>query len=154
MYENVAGLEATVAYLETIGESLLDAASEDRSRRAKLACAMGAIRAYEQSLSRAMLAVLRDCGAQVYGVSDPNAVRERVPTFCFNVQGIAPSRVTEVMQRAEIGIRDGHMYAPRLMQRLGLSMDSGAVRASLVHYNTVAEVERFGNCLRDLAARA
>jgi selenocysteine lyase/cysteine desulfurase len=33
-------------------------------------------------------------------------------------------------------------------------MDSGAVRASLVHYNTVAEVERFGNCLRDLAARA
>lgn len=153
IYENVAGLEATVAYLETLGESLLDAGSPDRSRRAKLACAMEAIRKYEQSLSLAMLAALRNCGAHVYGVSDSNAVRERVPTFCFNLQGIAPSRVTEVMQRAEIGIRDGHMYAPRLMQRLGLSMDTGAVRASLVHYNTLAEIERFAHVLRNLSAR-
>jgi len=44
-------------------------------------------------------------------------------------------------------VRDGHMYSPRLMQRLGLSKESGAVRASLVHYNTLDEVRRFGNAL-------
>jgi selenocysteine lyase/cysteine desulfurase len=58
------------------------------------------------------------------------------------------------MAEAEIGIRDGHMYAPRLMDRLGLSMDKGAVRASLVHYNTVAEIECFGEVLRRVSRTA
>jgi selenocysteine lyase/cysteine desulfurase len=62
--------------------------------------------------------------------------------------------VTEAMARAGIGIRDGHMYSPRLMHRLGLSNDSGAVRASLVHYNTINEIQKFENVLRDLAHRA
>jgi selenocysteine lyase/cysteine desulfurase len=44
------------------------------------------------------------------------------------------------------------MYAPRLIERLGLSLDKGAVRASLVHYNTVAEVDRFAEVLNDLSA--
>jgi selenocysteine lyase/cysteine desulfurase len=54
------------------------------------------------------------------------------------------------MAEAGFGIRDGHMYAPRLMDRLGLALDSGAVRVSLVHYNTVDEIERFGNALRKI----
>jgi selenocysteine lyase/cysteine desulfurase len=55
------------------------------------------------------------------------------------------------MADAGIGIRDGHMYSPRLMRRLGLSQETGAVRASLVHYNTVHEIQKFGSVLRDLA---
>jgi selenocysteine lyase/cysteine desulfurase len=42
------------------------------------------------------------------------------------------------------------MYSPRLMKRLGLSQESGAVRASLVHYNTMEEVHRFGRALAEL----
>ena len=152
IYENVAGLEAAVTYLETLGEGVLGGSAEKHgSRRAKLAYALSAIRQYEQSLSLAMLAALRAADAHVYGVIDPAAVAGRVPTFCFNLKGIAPARITDFMQRAGIGIRDGHLYAPRLMQRLGLRMDSGAVRVSLVHYNTLAEVERFANVLLELA---
>ena len=58
------------------------------------------------------------------------------------------------MGRAQIGIRDGHMYAPRLMGRLGLSMDRGAIRVSLVHYNTKAEIERFAEALPGVLAQA
>jgi selenocysteine lyase/cysteine desulfurase len=54
------------------------------------------------------------------------------------------------MARAGIGIRDGHLYCPRLMKRLGLTLESGAVRVSLVHYNTLAEIHRFGNVLSGL----
>jgi selenocysteine lyase/cysteine desulfurase len=54
------------------------------------------------------------------------------------------------MARAGIGIRDGHMYSPRLMQRLGLPLASGTIRASLVHYNTAAEIHRFGDVLSGL----
>ena len=35
------------------------------------------------------------------------------------------------------------------MQRLGLPLDSGTIRVSLVHYNTVAEIHRFGDVLFD-----
>jgi selenocysteine lyase/cysteine desulfurase len=42
------------------------------------------------------------------------------------------------------------MYAPRLMARLGLAMDRGAVRVSLVHYNTVDEIDRFGEALLEI----
>jgi selenocysteine lyase/cysteine desulfurase len=62
--------------------------------------------------------------------------------------------IVEQMSERGIGIRDGHMYAPRLMARLNLSMDSGAVRASLVHYNTLGEVEHFGAALKAIVQAA
>ena len=42
------------------------------------------------------------------------------------------------------------MYAPRLMKRLGVSLETGVNRASLVHYNTVQEIHEFGKALRDM----
>jgi len=39
------------------------------------------------------------------------------------------------------------------MKRLGLKLETGAVRLSLVHYNTVEEVHRFGNALLELNRR-
>jgi selenocysteine lyase/cysteine desulfurase len=64
--------------------------------------------------------------------------------------GVLPQDVTEAAARAGIGIRDGHMYSPRLMKRLGLAKETGAVRVSLVHYNTAAEIHRLGEVLGDL----
>jgi selenocysteine lyase/cysteine desulfurase len=43
------------------------------------------------------------------------------------------------------------MYSPRLMRRLGISEERGAVRASLVHYNTLAEVQTFAGALAEIA---
>jgi selenocysteine lyase/cysteine desulfurase len=54
------------------------------------------------------------------------------------------------MSNRGIGIRDGHMYAPRLMKHLGRSLDTGVVRASILHYNTIEEIHEFGKGLRDL----
>jgi selenocysteine lyase/cysteine desulfurase len=111
---------------------------------------MNGIRAYEQGLSLELLRVLREAGASIYGVSDAAQLAQRVPTVCFTLPGIAPAAVSEAAARAGIGIRDGHMYTPRLMKRLGLAVESGAVRASLVHYNTPAEIHRFGEVLERL----
>jgi selenocysteine lyase/cysteine desulfurase len=59
--------------------------------------------------------------------------------------------VTEELANKNVAVRDGHMYTPRLMKRLGLTKESGAVRASLVHYNTLDEVRRFGSALAGIA---
>ncbi len=154
IYENVAGMDAAVRYLETLGRRM--AANGEtatlESRRAALQRAFVKIRAYEESLSMEMLQVLGDCGAVVYGVSDKRRIGQRVPTLCFNLPNISPARVSEELARQNIGIRDGHMYSPRLMKRLGLAPESGAVRASLVHYNAVEEVRSFGRALAELTS--
>jgi cysteine desulfurase family protein (TIGR01976 family) len=152
IYENVAGMEAAVTYLETLGNSLAEAkgSAEPASRRALIVHAMAAIREYEATLSGEVLEVLQAAGAIIYGVDDPARVAERVPTFCFTLPNILPATVTETMSVRGIGIRDGHMYAPRLMKHLGRNLDTGVNRASILHYNTVEEIHEFGKVLRDI----
>jgi len=154
VYENVAGMDAAISYLASLGEVREGKSTSLSSRRGNITRAMKVIRQYEEMLSLEMLRVLNEGGATVYGISAKERVGERVPTLCFNLPGVAPADVTETMSRANIGIRDGHLYSPRLMKRLGLSIETGAVRASLVHYNTIEEIHRFGNVLLDLSKHA
>jgi cysteine desulfurase family protein (TIGR01976 family) len=145
VYENVAGMNAAIAYLESLGSG--------PSRRAALVKGMEAIRRYEASLSMALLNELASIpGVAVYGVRDPAEVAHRVPTVCFNLRGVLPATVCERLAAEGIGVRDGHMYAPRLMDRLSLSRDTGAVRVSLVHYNTHEEIQRFAAAVRKIAS--
>jgi cysteine desulfurase family protein (TIGR01976 family) len=147
IYENVAGMDAAVRYLEELGRLIQPAAT---SRRAALVAATEAIRSYETQLSRAMLDVLAQANATVYGITAKEHISHRTPTLCFNLPDISPTKVTEELAKQNIGVRDGHMYSPRLMKRLGLTKESGAVRASLVHYNTLEEVHTFGSALAEM----
>jgi selenocysteine lyase/cysteine desulfurase len=156
IFENVAGMAAAVDYLETLGHSVVaeQECVQAASRREAIVRAMTSIRDYEAVLSRAMLAELDATGAIVYGVDHPARVSQRVPTFCFRLPDVAPALVTETMSERGIAIRDGHMYAPRLMKHLGLALDTGVNRASIVHYNTLEEIHEFGKVLRDIVQRA
>jgi cysteine desulfurase family protein (TIGR01976 family) len=152
IYENVAGMAAAIDYLAELGRKLAGRSgpTEAATLREDAHAAMTAIQAYEQTLSLELLRLLRECGAEVYGIRDERRLGERVPTVCFNLPGVLPATVTEAAAAAGIGIRDGHMYSPRLMQRLGLAVETGAVRASLVHYNTRAELEELRAVLKGL----
>lgn len=149
IYENVAGMDAVVRYMEDIGRRINPATA---SRRSALVVCAEAIRTYEAQLSSAMLDVLANAKATVYGVTAKGLISHRTPTLCFNLPGISPAKITEELARQNIGVRDGHMYSPRLMERLGLTKESGAVRASLVHYNTLEEVHRFGSLLAEITS--
>jgi cysteine desulfurase family protein (TIGR01976 family) len=149
VYENVAGMDAAVDYLEDLGHRSGDA-KDAASRTAVIHRAMEAIAEYERTLSASLLdAIAGISGATVHGVTDRNRLAERVPTLCFTVAGIDASAIADRMAARDVGIRSGHMYSPRLMARLGL-MPGGVVRASLVHYNTVAEVARFRDALEEV----
>lgn len=144
IYENVAGMDAAVLYLEELGRLMNPSAA---SRRAALVAGTEAIRQYEAQLTSAMLEALCQAKATVYGITAKDQIRHRTPTLCFNLPGLSPAQVTTELAKRNIGVRDGHMYSPRLMKRLGLTKESGAVRASLVHYNTLNEVRRFGDAI-------
>jgi cysteine desulfurase family protein (TIGR01976 family) len=152
VYENVAGMRAAIEYLADLGASLNGGDSTGSLRR-RLQHAMEAIREYEATLSTALLeGLLAIKGGTVYGIQHPSAAHQRVPTLCFNLKDVSPAALATRMANKGIAVRDGHMYSPRLMKRLGISPDRGAVRASLVHYNTHAEVRLFLHELQEIAA--
>jgi selenocysteine lyase/cysteine desulfurase len=134
-----------VQYLESLGNI-----GRKEPGRTRLERAFASIRAYEETLSTEMLRVLTDAGAEIYGIRSAGRIEERVPTLCFNLPRISAAKVTEELAKRGIGVRDGHMYSPRLMRRLGLSPETGAVRASLVHYNTLTEVQNLAGALAEI----
>jgi cysteine desulfurase family protein (TIGR01976 family) len=71
----------------------------------------------------------------------------RVPTISFVVDGIDSATIPPQVDRHQIGIRYGDFYAKPLIQDLGLVPQNGVVRVSLVHYNTLEEVDRLIECL-------
>jgi cysteine desulfurase family protein (TIGR01976 family) len=154
VYENVAGMDAAVSYLEDLGRicTTRPAATpvESASRADVIRAGMLAIAAYERTLSKTLLDEVAGIpGLTVHGVTSRERLDQRVPTLCFTVADQAASGIADGLAARDVGVRSGHMYSPRLMARLGL-MPAGAVRASLVHYNTASEVAAFGAALREL----
>jgi len=148
VYENVAGMDAAIGYLEDLGRFFNTRGSA--SRVDAIRAAMTAIADYERTLSGKLLDTTSTIpGVAVHGITARDRLTDRIPTLCFTVAGRPAAAVADGLAVREVGVRSGHMYSPRLMARLGLP-PAGAVRASLVHYNTVAEIDRFGDALREV----
>jgi cysteine desulfurase family protein (TIGR01976 family) len=149
-YENVAGMDAAVRYLEELGRRFLGATESSRSRTEVLHAAMKWIADYERTLSKMLLDELAGVpGVTVYGVTEAERLRERVPTVCFTVAGYDSSAVAAGLAARDVGVRSGHMYSPRFISQL-CPLPAGAVRASLVHYNRASEIARFKAALLEV----
>lgn len=152
-HEGIAGTLGALEYLEWVGENFGGQYRESletnyQGRALRLKQAVMAIRAYEFELSRAMLDVLEETpGLTLYGLSDPRQLEQRVPTFAFRLQGQHPADVAEALGKAGFNVWDGNYYALAVTERLGVEASGGMVRVGPVHYNTVGEIERFGEAL-------
>lgn len=157
-FEGIAGTLGAIEYLEWVGENFGEDYTARYSesfvgRKLRLKQAMAAIRAYEYELSRTLLEVLEETpGVTIYGIADVRQLEQRVPTFAFTLKGWHPRRVAEELDKADIYVWDGNYYALAVTERLGLEQSGGMVRVGPVHYNTVEEIERFGEMLRRIAA--
>ncbi len=120
-YELAHALPAVVAYLEWLDFDAV--AAHERALAARLLEFLGGVR-----------------GVRVLG--EARASENRVPTVSFTVEGTHASEVVRAVDARRIGIKHGDFYARRLVDRLGLGARGGVVRASMVHYNTLAEVDR------------
>lgn len=155
-HEGIAGVLGAMEYLAWLGETFGTDYTEKFSSRyqgraLKLKQAMAAIRAYEFEISRAVLEVLQETpGVRLYGLADERRLDERVPTFAFTLKGWHPRQVAEELGKQNIYVWDGHYYAVSIVERLGLAESGGMVRVGPVHYNTIGEIERFGEALRKI----
>jgi cysteine desulfurase family protein (TIGR01976 family) len=147
-HECLAGLNGTFAYLSQLDQ--IDP-STPQARQAVLNNAMSRIRAYEQTLSAALLEGLSSVsGLRIYGITDPARISERVPTFAINLDGKPASQTAEALAQRGIFTWWGNYYALDIMQRLDLEGRGGAVRVGAVHYNTLNEVDRLVETLKTL----
>ncbi len=80
-------------------------------------------------------------GVRIVGPSSTGAA-DRVPTVSFTHARHRPTAVVKALRDANVAIRNGHMYAFRLCEALGIDTDEGVARVSAVHYNTAEEIER------------
>ncbi len=119
-----AGLGAAVEWVEGVG--------------------LEAIGAHERELTAYALPRLADVpGMTIFGPPDTT---DREGLISFEIDGIHPHDVSEILDRHGVAVRAGHHCAQPLMKRLGVI---ATTRASFAAYNTTEEVDRLIEGLRD-----
>ena len=157
-HEGIAGVLGALEYLQWLGDQF-GAEHESAwreagftSRKLELKKAMSAMQAYESELSRKLIGIIESVpGAHIYGVTDLNRLDERVPTVSFTLEGKDPEQVADAIGRENIYVWNGHNYALAVVERLGLLEAGGMIRVGPVHYNTLDELDKFGEVLKKVA---
>jgi cysteine desulfurase family protein (TIGR01976 family) len=117
-YELLAGFNATIDYLDSIG-------------------GFAAIVPYERALGQRFLDGISGA-VTVYGLP---GMAGRVPTFLVNVDGVPAEDVAARLAEDQIGVwAHDSWYSLDLYRRLGYPGKS--VRIGFIHYNTFGEVDR------------
>lgn len=138
-YELAFSAVGIVDYLVALGEQ---AGADTGSRREKLEAAFAAIAKQEDMLTDRLLAYLGGRNdVRVIGATH-NKGSNRVPTIAFKIDGQDSGAFTRAMDAYGIAIRFGDFHTRRLVEDLGESGDNGVIRVSMVHYNTLEQVDR------------
>ncbi len=133
--ELLAGLSATVDYFASLGNG--------NSRREKIAAAYRACIDYEEPLTNKLIDGLSAVsGIEIFGITNPNRVHERVPTVSIRHNVLDPSAMAKTLAEQGIFVWHGHNYAYEPVKFLGIPESEGVVRIGLAHYNTESEVTR------------
>ena len=89
-----------------------------------------------------LLAYLRDRNdIRIIGRRDSDP-QNRVPTIAFKAVGRDSAGIVTEMDKDSIGIRHGDFHSRRLAEYLDVTDNNGMLRVSMVHYNTIEEVDR------------
>jgi len=117
-YELLAGFNATIDYLDSIG-------------------GFDAIVPYERGLGQRFIDGISDA-VTVYGLP---GMEGRVPTFLINVEGVPATEVAVELAKQNVGVwAHDSWYSLGLYKRLGYEQQ--AIRIGFIHYNTPDEVDR------------
>jgi cysteine desulfurase/selenocysteine lyase len=105
---------------------------------------LSAIGAHERELTAYALPRLREVpGMTLFGPADTT---DRAGLISFELEGVHPHDVSEILDRHGVAVRAGHHCAQPLMKRLGVV---ATTRASFAAYNTTEEVDRLIDGLHD-----
>jgi cysteine desulfurase family protein (TIGR01976 family) len=156
-HEGIAGAGEAVEFIADLGQHFGSLGSGSKAasgrnwsdRRRKIVAGMEAMENYEQPLAEKMIDALSSIDrVKIFG---PPAGHPRTSTVSFIVDGLPSDRVAAVLGEKGIFVWDGHFYAAKLVEILGLEKNGGLVRVGLSPYNTEEEIDRLLDEVNHLA---
>lgn len=139
----IAGVTAAVEFLASLGSG--------NSLREKLVNAYQHIGEHERALAtRLHDGLVKIPGVKIAGqdFSQPH----RAPTVSFALEGKTPTQVCKHLATHNIFAWDGHFYAIRAIEILGLLEKGGVTRIGMAVYNTKEEIDFTLNAIRSIAS--
>ncbi len=145
----LAGVGAAIEYIASWGQG--------ETLRERVVAAMSGIADYEHELGRFYSENVRQIpGVTVwgpgFGSQGSGTSGLRAPTVSITVDGLTAEEVAARLGEQGIQVWDGHFYAVRAIEILGLRAKGGVLRTGIVMYNTREEVDRLLAGLAELAA--
>jgi selenocysteine lyase/cysteine desulfurase len=127
----LAGVSATIHFLASLGIG--------NSLRERIVDAYRQIAAHEHPLAQHLFKGLKKLdGVKIAGQDFSSS--HRSPTVSFSVEGKTPAEICAQLARKNICAWDGHFYALRAIQILGLYEKGGVTRLGISIYNTKDEI--------------
>jgi len=137
----LAGVTATIDYLASFG------AGDDL--RSQLVDAMKTIQTQEYGLYQMMYTGLAAIpGLAIIG--PPPDPLWHTPTISFTLDGLSPIEVCKFLASNSICAWDGHFYAKRAIEVLGLLEEGGVTRLGISMYTCQEEVDYTIECIREI----
>jgi cysteine desulfurase family protein (TIGR01976 family) len=136
----IAGVSAAIGFIATLGKG--------GTLREKLVAAYADIGDHEKGIAIQLHKGLRDM--KDVKIAGPDFSTRRAPTVSFHHAKFTAAEVCRHLNRHNIFAWDGHFYAIRAIERLGLLEKGGVTRIGMAAYNTSEEVERTLEVLREL----
>lgn len=131
-HASCAGVSAAIDFISTLGEG--------ESYREKLESAYLLISDHEFNLAKYLYESLD--GFDKTTVIGPDfSSRERTPTVSFVHSDFSPQEVCAFLAKHNICAWDGHFYALKAIQQLGLESKGGVTRLGISLYNTKNEID-------------
>ena len=128
-----SGVSAAIDFISSLGQG--------STYREKLESAYLQISDHEFSLAKHLYESLE--GFDKTTVIGPDfSTRERTPTVSFVHSEYSPQKVCALLAKQNICAWDGHFYALKAIQQLGLESRGGVTRLGISLYNTRKEIDR------------
>lgn len=141
----IAGTLAAVDYLAALGAGA--------TRRERVVAALNRVAEYERELAQRIWRGLQRLPA-VTLVGPPFGTGRRAPTVSFTVAGLEAAEVCRRLAEHGICAWDGHFYAIRPIELLGLLERGGVTRVGISLYNSVEDVDRLLAAMAEIVAGA
>jgi len=148
-YEVAYSTDGIVSYLTDLARHH----GANGERRDLVVAAYDLITAQEDRLSQRLLdwLVSRD-DCEIIGATQTDAQSRRLPTIAFRFKGRNSGAIASAIDAYNIAIRFGDFHSRRLVEHLGQAHDGGLLRVSMVHYNTLEQVDALIAALSEVLA--
>jgi cysteine desulfurase family protein (TIGR01976 family) len=137
----IAGVSAAINFIASLGDG--------ESIREKLLAAYTIIGEHERKLAAKLYDGLSSTAGITIAGPDFSSP-QRAPTVSFHHASKSATQVCRHLSEQNIFAWDGHFYAIRAIERLGLLEKGGVTRLGMAAYNTVGEIEQVLQALKKL----